>query len=361
MITQPWVSQLLTLLNPKGVQPLAGHLAHTLMVTVSPTLLLIGLYVRLLEVQGAAIVGVGRFGLALRDAFVWSFVLVAYFEIGQLINDYVNALYADLAQIGSLRAISIQMNYLLSVSQGHSVSVVEQLESIGSLPMRMATIFTFYVTLIVAIFLDALLRIAQSIGYEVAFLYGLIAIPLSLSVTISLLRGWAKLMGFFLLWPVVQALLLAVFSPIFTNALVSLRQTVGHTGWTAVYAHLLFTVLNLIVCAVLLVAPLLTHALIDNAGGAQPLLAPYLGAIQGFGASMSRGVDAVAGRAGSALLAPDPEPMSAVRARMPELHIAPDPEFVPSPMVNPTVLTNYLDPRFDDPSQDSSERGRTSS
>ncbi len=349
MTSASLVAVLLRDLSPKSVYANAAPVARTLMMTVTPSLFLMSLYTRLLEAQSDVIAGMGRFSQALRDVVVWGLVLVTYFAIGNLLAHYLNALYRAMAGIGSLRATANQMAALLKTASTSPGGVWNTIKEINALPLRIATVLVFYATLVVTTLLEALLRIAQAIGFEVAFLYGLIAIPLALSRTLSLVRGFVKLMGFFVLWPIVQALLLAVFTPLFTRAVGDLQRLVGPGAYMIVYAHMLFTILNLILCAVLLAAPYVTASLIENAGAAQPLIAPYLAAVTAVGATMAMGVGQGAARAAHAWFEGDPDIDTVAPRPTATLHVPIDPDYWPESADGSVPLTNYLDPQFDAP------------
>lgn len=344
------VVDLLAHLAPRGVFRAADPIAHVLVTTITPSLFLIALYTRLLETQSEAIMGVGRFSQALKDIAVWGTLLVAYFEVGQLVAHYLNALYAAMAHIGSLREVAQRMAALLRTASHGPSGVWGTIKEVNALPLRIASVLLYYATLVMATFLEALLRISQAIGYEVAFLYGLIAIPLALSRTLSLLRGFAKLMGFFVLWPIVQGLLLAVFSPIFTRAVGDLQKILGPSDYMIVYAHMLFTILNLILCAVLLAAPYIAASLVENAGSASPVMSPYLGAVTSTGASLAAGVGLGATHVARPFFESDDRELESVPPRpVGTFHVPKDPDYWPVSADATVPLTNYLDPRFDGP------------
>ncbi len=342
------VAALLSALNPDIVERLVRPVMDMLLVTATPTLFLIALYVRLFETQAAMIGGTGRYALALRDIALYGTALVLYVLLGGLVGRYLDDLYKALGHLGSLRAVSAQMTALLKLAARRPHGAWASLAEINALPMQIATVAIYYLTLVVTAFLEALLRIAGVLGYEFAFLYGLIALPLAVSTTFSLVRGWAKLMGFFLLWPVVQALLLAVFSPLFTQALKTLMQMVGPSDYMVVYAHMLFTILNLLLCAVLLAAPYVTAALIENAGSVHPFLTPYITALGGTGQAAAAGLENHV-RARLEAWPQERAPIAFDPRRMPELHVPPDPDFHESLVTGDVPKTNYLDPEFDKP------------
>lgn len=344
------VADLLGYLSPKSVYRVASPVADVLMRTVTPSLFVVALYTRLLEAQLDSVSGAGQLARVVRDVAVWGVILTTYFALGHLVNHYLNALYAAMGRIGSLRLVATQMATLLDTAAKGPSGVWGTIKEINALPLRLATVLLYYATLVMTTFLEALLRIAQAIGYEFAFLYGLVAIPLALSRTLSLLRGFAKLLGFFVLWPVVQALLLAVFSPIFTHAVSELQSLLGKADYMIVYAHMLFTILNLVLCAVLLAAPYITASLIENAGAAHPFLTPYTGALSQVGATAAAAVSRGAAKAADYYIyGPDEDILSLPPRRMPELHIPADPDFWPSAHDNNPVRTNYLKPQYDGP------------
>ena len=344
------VVHLLGYLAPGGVYRAAAPVADVLIRTVTPSLFVIALYTRLLEAQMDSVSGFGQLARVVRDIAVWGVVLVAYFGLGNLLNQYLNALYVAMGRVGSLRAVATQMAALLDIAAKGPSGVWGTIKEINALPLRFATVLIYYATLVMTAFLEALVRIAQAIGYEFAFLYGLVAIPLALSRTLTLARGFAKLMGFFILWPIVQALLLAVFSPLFTQAVANLQSLLGPADYMTVYAHMLFTILNLILCAVLLAAPYVTAGLIENAGAAQPLLAPYLAGLSSVGMTLGAGVSYGTARAVDYYLyGPDEDALSVPPRPMPELHVPRDPNFIPSGMDGGAPRTNYLKPQYDGP------------
>ncbi len=355
MTSASLVADLLGYLSPRSVSHSAVAVADVLVRTVTPSLFVVALYTRLLEAQLDSVSGAGQLARVVRDAAVWGVVLVAYFALGDLVSRYLNALYAAMGRIGSLRVVAAQMAALLDTAAKGPSGVWGTIKEINALPLRLATVLIYYATLVMTTFLEALLRIAQAIGYQFAFLYGLVAIPLALSRTFSLLRGFAKLMGFFVLWPVVQALLLAVFSPIFTRAVSDLQGLLGPADYMIVYAHMLFTILNLVLCAVLLAAPYITAGLIENAGAGHPLVSPYLGAVTSAGATLAAGVARGSARAWDYYLyGPDDDVLSMRPRRMPELHIPHDPDFWPNAHDGGAVRTNYLNPQFNGPPRNDS-------
>ncbi len=355
-----FVADLLRYLSPRGVFREGRPVADLMMRTVTPSLFVVALYTRLLEAQLDAIAGSGQLARALRDVAAWGVGLLIYFSAGDLIVHYLNALYGAMARIGSLSLVATQMAALLTVANHGPSGLWATIKEVNALPLRLTTVFIYYTTLVVTTFLEVLLRIAQAIGYEFSFLYGLIALPLAVSRNFSLLRGFAKLMGFFVLWPIVQALLLAVFAPIFTHAVATLQGLLGRSDYMTVYAHMLFTILNLVLAAVLIAAPYVTAVLVENAGAGRSLVEPYLGRVTQGAAILDHATTSASVAAVRWYRDRDTDVLSVKPRRMPVLHIPSDPDYWPVSRDGRVPRTNYLKPDFDGPelSDDSDDFSR---
>jgi hypothetical protein len=113
---------------------------------------------------------------------------------------------------------------------------------------------------------------------------------------------------------------------------------------------MLFTILNLILCAVLLAAPYVTASLVENAGAASPLMSPYFGALTSTGASLAAGVGLGTAYLARPLLEEDERELESVAPRpVGTFHVPRDPDYWPLSADATVPLTNYLDPRFDGP------------
>lgn len=250
---------------------------------LAPVLLIVSMYIRLMETQLNALTGSGKYGTALRDMMGWGFVLGAYYMLGQYVIGFFNAVYGWVDGFGSLKAT---MDAYEKIMTANSAAVKEQASTMGGLlsvaawsPAAVASEFIYLVTLILLSAIAAFLRVANALAFNVAFIWGLIAIPMSISTTFKILRGWALLLSFALVWPVIQGLLIGMFGLMFTEAAGKITAMKG-TGAIAQASEimLLFSVMNLLLIAVLVCAPLIANALVSNASAATGIVMPFVAA-----------------------------------------------------------------------------------
>jgi hypothetical protein len=268
--------------------------AKDVAITLSPTLLLIAIFTRTMETQLDGLVGGGKWAAALRDMTGWGVVLGLYAAIGYYVVDLFNAIYVWADGKGSLArllseygSIADKMNARFdNASAGSTI-----LNWSFSLPAAVAGL-AYYLTRILADFVYIFLKVANVLVYGVAYIWGLIAIPMSISTSFRILRGWGLLLGLSLVWPLVQALLLAIFITLFANAgNIIANDTSLNDSLATASLYSLFAVLNLLLIAVLVAAPFIANALVANAPAAAGIVTPFVGAALAAGAGFARATE----------------------------------------------------------------------
>ena len=294
------VVRLIDSLNPQPVYAASAAAARYVAATFTPPLLVIAIYLRTLQTQLDALGGAGRWAQALRDIALWGTVLAVYFGVATVLAGFMNAVYHSLDRIGSLGLITGQLASLIaaaSAKRSGAGSLAGLFDDLAANLVKAVMFVCYYFTLLVVAFLAAFLRVAQAIAYGIAFLWGLIAIPLSIANGLRLLRPWGQLLGTVLLWPVVQALMLALFAPVFhhaANALVADPQVTAADSGGMVY--MLYSILNLIVSALLVAAPFVAHALVAS-GAVGGLVGPFTAAAVAAGSGLARRLELASGAA----------------------------------------------------------------
>jgi hypothetical protein len=261
---------------------------------LSPVLLIIAIYIRLMETQIDALTGSGKYGTALRDILFWGFVLGAYYAIGALIMDFFNTIYAWLDSFGSLKAtMAAYDNIMTKNALAINAKGVTALGLLSS-PYVLVSSLLYYGTLIVVAFISAFLKIANVMAFGVAFIWGLIAIPISISTTFKILRGWAYLLAMALVWPIIQALLMAMFSMLFTNsANILMGIPDADPILRGANIMMLFAVMNLLFAAILISAPLIANALVTNSSAASGIVMPFVAAAVAAGVATIKDRNAI--------------------------------------------------------------------
>jgi len=266
------------------------HAIATVVATyLAPVLLLISIYIRLMETQISALVDGGGYGRALKDIILWSFVLGSYFAIGNLISDFFNAIYAWLETFGSIK---VTMESYARIMEKNKIAVNGEGVSVISLVSSPYVVFAelfYYGTLIIMSAMSAFLKIANILILGLGFIWGLIAIPISISTTFRILRGWAFIMAFALVWPIVQSILMAMFGMLFANA-ADTTQSFKEVSPMLNSANImmLFAVMNILLCCVLVCAPLIANSLVTNSSSAAGVVMPFVGAAAAAGAAMGK-------------------------------------------------------------------------
>lgn len=267
------VAQALALLSPSPIYRALFPLARLVYHTFTPGLLLLAIYVRILHAQMDSLSGRGPWAEAVRDMLFWGTVVSVYFYAGDLIASYLNAVYQVTDRLGSVNTVAVAMARALASATAafdRLNPIARGLMDVVALPVRLITMLLYYMSLVLVVFVSALTAIAHAIGYSLAYVYGLFAVPISISGSVNLLRGWGLLYGFVLLWPIVQAVILALFNPVFSQAVTGILQHKALLLWSQSEVYLLFTVLNLILATAMIAAPYLAYSLIRNLPAGAP-------------------------------------------------------------------------------------------
>jgi len=291
-----------------SIHTAAQQLASVVAAFLTPVLLIIAIYVRILRDSLDTFSGghEGRWARAVKDFLLWGAVCATYFGIGTLIINFANSIYAWCDSIGGLQLITGDMSAVTKAIAAKN-DADQASGASGYLLTLLATgngVFTlitgafYYFSLLVVAFIEAVMRIAQAMCFGIAFVWGLIAIPVSVSQGITLLRGWGLLMGFSLVWPLMQALVIALIRPPLITIINKLITDQTNAGVDMLTADITLTVLNLIFAAACLTAPFLTNALVSNAPAASAVVSPFVGAAMAGAATAFEGTKMAAGVGG---------------------------------------------------------------
>lgn len=279
------ISSFATNFDVSYIHSSAGDIARIVAMSITPVLLVLAIYTRILQdsLDTFGSSGPGVWARAVRDFVVWGVVLASYFAIGALIVKFANDIYRWADTVGGLKLITQDMSAAAAFvdeklkSETGGSRIVRGLITGGG-TLSFITALFYYLSLLIAAFLVIALKIAHALTFGLAFIWGLIAIPISVSKGIKLLRGWALLLGFALAWPLIQALLLAIIRPSFIMALNSVMTNTTNAGVDILSGNLLMTVLNLIFAATVVAAPYVASTLVSNAPSAGAMVTPFISA-----------------------------------------------------------------------------------
>jgi hypothetical protein len=183
------LAALLTSFDVSPLFPIIEKIARTVATYLSPVLLIVAIYIRLMETQVDALVSGGKYGTALRDILIWTFVLGSYFAIGNLVTSFFNPIYAWLDSFGSLSTVMATFSELSTknAALAQNQSAGQSLLGLVASPYLVGAAIFYYGSLIMLAFLTAFLKIAVVMVFGVAFFLGLISNTKKKNKTINII------------------------------------------------------------------------------------------------------------------------------------------------------------------------------
>lgn len=277
-----FVVSLIQLFSASPIYDNVQTLSIWMLTHITPVLVIIAMWVRLMETQLDGFSGQSRYAAAVKDFLWYGFLLSVYMALGTLISYAFNTFYGMFNEKGSFEVIFTQMQtFITDINQmdkddgglgGTALNLI-------TAPATGISYFIYYISLIIVVFLLVVMRLALAVGYGLVFVWGLVAIPLSITSNFKLLRGWGIFAAGILLWPVIEAILIWFFSPVLTagaQALVSGDAKTFMLEKAGVY--LVYTVLNLLIAAIVIAAPLIAGVTAANNSAMNSLVMPFAGA-----------------------------------------------------------------------------------
>lgn len=299
-------------LDPTRLYAAGVGVAEKVGVFITPTLLLLGVAVRTLETQLDSNSGLGKWQRFFRDIFLYGFFVGSYFGIMSLFNVLMNEIYEITHRFGSFDVLTQQMSEILKKANvGGKGSGKGTLDMIANGvtwltdPFRAITTVFYWASNFFAIIAYVLLKVAHAVIYTFVFVYGLLAIPISVTSNFKVIKGWATLLGGTLLWPIVEGLLLSFIGVLFGD----ITDKVINTGGVMAYENdsgfkAFFTIMNVVIGALIIAAPFIARQLVANENAMRSLVTPFAsGALaMGLGA-ISAGKSLIPGGKGASAVA----------------------------------------------------------
>lgn len=247
--------------SPALVWKPVGEFAEVVATRITPVLIVLAILIRGLEDQYRALTGQARWGAALRDALVLTFITGSYFGLADLVVHFFNGVYQDLGGHASVRQLFDRTAALL-------VRLELRIEDQGIKAILSAGTAVFgwglyLLTHLVLVFIHIGLRIAMAIGFGLVLIWGLIAIPVSITGTLRILQPWGRLAALMLVWPIAESLLLGLIAH---PALSAIEALISLAEPPKLAVYLVLAVLELVIAAALLLAPFVARALIGSGG-----------------------------------------------------------------------------------------------
>ncbi len=267
-------------LDPSRVYHFGEQVAWTVFTYITPVLLVIAVAVRTLETQLDNTTSMGKWERAIRDFFLFGFLIGSYFGIMMMFNVLMNEIYVLTHDLGNFELLAQEMKRLLAdANQGEEGKIGTAWRNFNfwlrDIYRLIMTVF-FWASSLFVITTHVILKGAHGMIYTFVLVYGLIAIPLSMTSNFKLLKGWATLLGGTLLWPIVEGLLIGFFGVLFQDA----SQEIINIGGVRAYQNdrdfkAFFSVVNVTLAFMMILAPVISATLVANANSMFALVAPF--------------------------------------------------------------------------------------
>lgn len=272
-----FISILMSYMDPSTVFALGFETAWHVLPFAGLIMALSVLFRTLQEQANAAVASQVNWAKYFFDVILWGSLLSLYFAISIPIINFFNLLYEWAEYNGSFDTITTQIATTINAlnnmpppedtDDGTFAAIWGALESAGGYIVYGGAFVGYLATFIVTMFLSSFLKVGHAFLFNLAFIWGLIVIPLNITNNIKLLRPWATFCGVILLWPFFLALMMFFFKGIFigaTNEMIASMDTYSMTAEASFYVA--FSILNLFLCATLLVAPFVAQSFLTGSG-----------------------------------------------------------------------------------------------
>jgi len=273
----------LSLIDASYIYEGGKNLALFVASVITPFLLVIAIWLRLASNQlSVATSGQGKWAEFFKDLAVWVTILGLYFVLASMLSDLFNSMYSYFHERGSLGAILAQFADMIDQidAAGEDAELLSQSMSILTSPVTFVVWLFYYFSFLVATIVIKFLKLAHAICWSFALIWGLIAIPMSITSNFKLLRGWGIFSAIALLWPIIHFSGFALFNPIFENAANAFIAGTG-AGTVSIdkaQLYIIMTIVNVIAVALAIAAPYITAALVSNSGSIAGVVMPFASA-----------------------------------------------------------------------------------
>ncbi len=272
---------LIETMTPDPIFKEIGSMASVVFITVTPVLLVLAAYFRAVEGQMETFSSGGRWSVVIRDFFIFGFVIGLYFPLFSLVVQFINNIYAAFG--GHANVVSLMNSMGDAVDKLNAVQDAGDREfSIIAAPFKFVAWLCYFFTLSLLVFLHIFFRIAMALLFGWVLVSGLLAIPVSVTRSLKLLRGWGITLLATLLWPIVESFILHLVSTVMIAGIDTLIVRIGNEavfkiwGPAAVYSGL--AIMCLMIVAAMVASPFVALSFANNTPAVAAVVAPMIGA-----------------------------------------------------------------------------------
>jgi len=260
---------------------------------ISGLLLVSACYVRVIETQISQGGGLNSWGGTVGSIAIWSFVLGAYALITPFFIGFLNDLMNLSSNMGSVKLLLYQFDQFYehidakSKAEANPPSVFSSEfwlnlgSTLGMAVPAAVSLLLYKISLYLLIALAGFLKYVQAILFSIAYIMGYIIIPLAVSKSLKITPAWKGLVFFIFLWPVMEGIVLGMYSGSIVTALRKAQAGTNHSAtFDAAAVASSFTIINVISLGLLIVAPILSYLFASASANNQGFVQPTINMVQ---------------------------------------------------------------------------------
>lgn len=269
--TPDFIAILLSWMDPSTIYAMGYDVAEKFL-PISAILLTLAVFIRASNEQFNAVssqqVNWSKF---LMDVFLWGTLLTFYFYLSIPVIQFFNLMYSWAEQSGSFSTITVQISSTIeklnSLPSKEDTDLTDVLDNTVGYIAYGAAWLAYMISFIFTLFVASFLKMGHALAFSLAYIWGLVAIPLGIVNNFKLIRPWAIVSGVVLLWPFFESVLLFFFKGLFLGATTSMMASMGsYSPGAEASFFIAFSILNFIIAATLIVAPFLAQSFLTGSG-----------------------------------------------------------------------------------------------
>jgi hypothetical protein len=287
-----WVDILRSLIEPRSIY-LAGFDFSKYVAPFSGFLLIMAAHIRVVETQLAGHGMAGGWSSTLKAIAIWSFILSVYYSLFAFIVGFANEIYGVLNQVAGIDNITngiAGIQKLLrdkaaaeDAARGNVLNKEYWAQlgaAMATLPGLIGSMFIFKITTFAMYTAVAVIRIAHAVLFSLAFVLGLLVIPLNITESLSFRHAWKSLCIFVFIWPIIEMLTLGMASLPFKNMLQKmLADSTHYAAWDSTNFMMVTSVLCVITVILEVVSVKIAYQLASNTGALATNVQPIVNII----------------------------------------------------------------------------------
>jgi hypothetical protein len=273
--------------NISDIYDAGWYAAESWMLLISGLLLAISLAIRSVE-EKHALLTTGKSDLigAATSAIIITVFLACYFTFATLIIDFFNAIYSSVGSETHYERLQKKLD--LAITLVNEKETDYAWSDIVTAPLSVISLGSYYLTYLLYIFVSVALNIAHASIVSFLIFWGAVALPLSITNGFKMLTAFRVMTVTVLIWPIVQAFLTYVIAYAFGLALdkylANMQELESVGGGYILVFYGVFTVINLIIVAVMIASYMIAQSLSNGSGNIVNAVNSF--AMAGVGAAM---------------------------------------------------------------------------